>query len=91
MLKIIYLVLVLAYIFLLPGWLIAKILFHKKDNSLATCAIGTALSIVVLPIILFSIAMALNTFIQEVLVFTVTSSINLILAFILLYKTNKSV
>ena len=72
-----YLFFILIYIFFFPGYTLA-LLFCKKLRAQERLALGMGLSIIVIPLVSFGIAMLLGTFVKETLVFGIASIINLI-------------
>jgi len=88
MTNLLYLLLSLFYIFFLPGYL-AALLFCKKSDASERLALGLGLSIIIIPIASFSIAMLMGTFVKETLVFGIATAINLTVLIALLLKKSK--
>jgi len=84
--NIIYLLFILFYVFFLPGYLIIK-QSKIKNGPIETFALGLGLSLVIMPILCFSIAMILRTYVGELLVFLVASAVNI--SFVLLFVSSK--
>jgi len=72
-----YLLFSLIYVFFFPGYILA-FLFCKKISSPEHLALGLGLSIIVIPLASFTIAMLLGTFVKETIVFGLATVINLI-------------
>jgi len=69
--------LLLLYVFFLPGLLITR--FHyKKEDILTTIALSFGLSIVIVPIASFAASLVLHTTVQKHLVYLVSTVISLI-------------
>lgn len=85
MLEIFYLLFVLPCIFFLPGYLISR-LSSNKNCFIAVFALGWGLSIILIPIVSFSIAMLLHTVIDKQLVFIAASLINIMTLALIIYK-----
>lgn len=71
-----YLFFILIYIFFFPGYILA-LLFCKKLGVLEYLALGLGLSIIVIPLVSFSVAILLGTFVKETIVFGIATAINL--------------
>jgi len=71
-----YLLISLIYVFFFPGYALA-LLFCKKLSPPERLALGLGLSIIVIPLASFSIAMLLGTFVKETIVFGIATAINL--------------
>lgn len=90
MLKILLLLFVSIYIFYLPGYLITKLAFKKRGYS-ETFALSIGLSIALIPIILFGIALLLHTTLQKNFVLAITTIINSALLIIILIRHFKKI
>ena len=88
MINLLYLLLSLIYVFFLPGYL-ATLLFCKKADASERLALGLGLSIIIIPIASFSIAMLMGTFVKETLVFGIATAINLTVLIALLLRKLK--
>lgn len=86
MLKFLYLVFVSIYIYFLPGYLINRAYF-KKEGLFLTFALSIGLSITLIPIAAFGIALLLHTTVQKNLVFILVTLINTICLSLSLKKT----
>lgn len=75
MLKIQFMLFSAIFIFFLPGYLITRLCL-KKENDFSIIALSLALSIVLIPIASFAIAIALGTIIQKNLLFSIATVIN---------------
>ena len=71
-----YLLFSLIYVFFFPGYTLA-LLFCKKHSPRQRLALGLGLSIIVIPLASFTIAMLLGTFVKETIVFGLATAINL--------------
>jgi len=87
--KILYLLLMVIYVFYLPGYLIIKI-GSKNFGSLSTHILAFGLGIVLVPIFSFGIAMLLRTTIQNNLLLAVATFINLICLIVLFKRKPKA-
>ncbi len=77
MLNLLYLVFVSIYIFFLPGYLTNRACF-KKEGLFLTFALSIGLSITLIPITAFVIALLFHTTVQKNLVFILATVINTI-------------
>ncbi len=71
--KIFYINFCVAYVFLLPGYLLARTFF--KDNG--GFILGATLAVVLLPVLAFGVAMLLHTVISDVLLFILATAISI--------------
>lgn len=76
--RIIYLIFVAGYVFYLPGYLMTRIFFPERDDAIMTFALSLGLSITLIPVLSFSVAMFFHTIISEGLVLGVVTVVNLI-------------
>lgn len=74
--NLLYLFLSFIYIFLFPGYILG-LLFCKKLEIPERLALSLGLSIIVIPLASFSIAMLLGTFVKGTIIFGVATAINL--------------
>ena len=89
MLKIIYLSFSLIYVFLLPGWVLT-LPFSKKFKLSSRFFISFALSIIIIPLASFSMAMLMGTFVKETLIFGLATLINAAGLITILFKKLKN-
>jgi uncharacterized membrane protein len=71
-----YLIFTFFYVFLLPGYALCT-LFCKKLGYPERLALSLGLSVIVIPLVSFSVAMLLGTFVKESIVFYIATAINL--------------
>jgi uncharacterized membrane protein len=76
MAHLLFLIFSFFYVFFFPGYALV-LLFCKKLNISERLALALGLSIIVIPLTSFSIAMLLGTFVKESLVFGTATAINL--------------
>lgn len=88
MLEIIYLIFNLIYVFFLPGWVLT-LLFFKKIGILTRIFISFGLSIIIIPLLSFSVAMLIGSFVKEALILGLATLINGIGLIIILLKRLK--
>lgn len=75
MLNIFIQLLLILYVFFLPGFMITRVYF-KKEAILATVALSFGLSIVIIPIAAFTAALVLQTTVQKPLLYMVSTAIS---------------
>ncbi len=76
--KIFYSLFAVFYLFLFPGYLLARVFLKGVSTGLLWIT-GVALAVVLLPVLAFGLAMFLHTVISAVLLFVLATGINLIL------------
>lgn len=76
--KILYSLFAVLYLFLLPGYLLARAFLRGVNTGLLWIT-GAALAVVLLPSIAFGLAMLLHTVISAALLFLLATGINLML------------
>lgn len=74
--NLLYLLFSLIYVFFFPGYALT-LLFCKELKTPERLALALGLSIIVIPLATFSIAMLLGTFVKETVVFGLATAINL--------------
>jgi len=89
MIEIIFSFFSLFYVFFLPGW-VCTWLFLKKTGRLTRFLIGLGLSIIIIPLLSFSVAMFIGTFVNPALILSLATSINIIGLIIILLKRLKN-
>jgi len=85
MLKIIYLFFSLIYVFLLPGWILT-LPFSKKFKLSTRFFISFGLSVIIIPLASFSIAILMGTFVKETLILGLATLINTVGLIVILLK-----
>ena len=88
MVQILYLSLSFIYIFFLPGYFLTFVSCKQLD-TLTRLALGLGLSIIIIPITSFSIAIIMGTFVKESLVFSIATAINAVSLGVLYYRKRK--
>ncbi len=83
-----YYVFALAYVFLLPAWLVGKVLYPTHRQAVRM-SVGMAFSVTVLPILAFGISMLLSTHMSETLMLVVASACNVGCAAVLAARFKK--
>ncbi len=71
-----YYIFALAYVFLLPSYVVGKTLY-PRERLAVRMGLGMVFSVTVVPALSFGLAMALSTHFSEVLLFTVASIVTL--------------
>ncbi len=89
MLKIIYQFFCLIYVFLLPGWVLT-LPFSKKFKLPTRFFVSFGLSVTIIPLASFTIAMLLGTFVKETLILALATLINATGLIIILLKKLKN-
>jgi hypothetical protein len=79
---------VLAYVFLLPAWLLGKVLFPHHRQAVRM-SVGMALVVTVMPILAFGLAMLLSTNLSETLLLVASSACNVGCAAVLAARFKK--
>ena len=88
MVNIIYTLFIVIYVFFLPGFLFIRLGLNKKSPA-QTLALSFGLSICLVPIISFGIALLLHTTMQKNLILATVTLINSACLIMLLRKYNK--
>lgn len=89
MLKILSFLMIVIYVFWLPGYLIIRAGFrNSEDSSIHILAFGLGITLV--PISSFGIAMLLHTTVQNNLVLTVATLINLLCLIVVIKRKPKT-
>jgi len=78
----------LAYAFLLPAWLLGKVLYPQHRQAVRM-SVGLALVVTVMPVLAFGLAMLLSTHLSETLLLAMSSACNVGCAAVLAARFRK--